>query len=1650
MVRSGQAAVPKGGSAMASKTETLKSEKIQAVADLAIERLKGDKARQAEIFVREFYANVAPQDLVSEEAEDLFGAAIAIWSFGKERAAGSPKVRAYNPTFEDFGWQSPHTVLEIVNDDMPFLVDSVTAALNKRDLTVHLVIHPILRVSRSAKGAIEGIGGSGDGPISESYMHLQISEQTDSGSLLEIEATILGVLADVRAAVEDWRKMRQTMLDVIGGVESGPKPKHGGAMDQADVDECTAFLRWIEDNHFTFLGYRRYDYVGTGAKQVMEVVDGSGLGVLRDPAVSVFGGLRELGTLPKVVRDFLLEPTLLNIMKATKTATVHRPVPLDAISVKRFDDKGKVIGEDRFIGLFTSVAYNQSPKEIPLLRRRVAKVVDLAGFHPHSHDGKALVNILETYPRDELFQASEQELLNIAIGVLHLQERQKTALFVRRDAFERFVSALIYVPRDHYNTQLRKIFQGILEQAFNGAVTNFTTQMSDSVHARLHLIIQTTRGEVPDVDLEDLEERLIEAGRSWGDKLHEALIEAKGEAAGNEIYRRYGAAFPTSYRETYSNAHGVVFDIDRMEELAPDKKLAMNLYRPIGAEDDVLNLKLFHRGNPVPLSDVMPMLENMGVKVLSEVPFEIASKELGGVVWMHDFEMRLKDDSDCELSDIKAPFQEAFAAVWGRHMEDDGFNGLVLAAGLTWRQVKVLRAYAKYLRQAGFTFSQPYIEETLLANAPIAGLLIALFTARFDPEASFKDAKQRAEKCTALVAEIEAKLENVANLDQDRIIHRFLNLVQSTLRTNHFQPAADGTPRTYISFKLDSRSIDDLPLPRPLVEIWVCSPRVEAVHLRGGKVARGGIRWSDRREDFRTEILGLMKAQQVKNAVIVPVGSKGGFVVKRPPVGGSREEMQAEAIECYKTLMRGMLDITDNIRGTELIAPDNVIRYDADDPYLVVAADKGTATFSDIANGVSQEYGFWLDDAFASGGSAGYDHKKMGITARGAWESVKRHFREIGHDTQSEDFTVVGVGDMSGDVFGNGMLLSRHIRLVAAFNHLHIFIDPDPDAAASFAERERMFALPRSSWADYDKSKISKGGGVFDRSAKSIKLTPEIKALLKIDADAVTPNELLRKILVAEADLLWFGGIGTYVKASKESNAEAGDRANDAIRIDASQIGAKVVGEGANLGFTQQGRIEFALTGGRINTDAIDNSAGVDCSDHEVNIKVLLGAVLQAGDMTLKQRDKLLEAMTDSVAELVLADNYDQTQALTLAETQGGRLLDQQSRLMRDLERGHLKLNREIEFLPNEEAIAERAAAGLGLTRPELAVLLAYAKMELYDLLLESDLPDDPKLGADLALYFPPRLRDSHADAIAGHRLRREIIATVATNSMINRVGATFVNTMRERTGASAPEIARAYTVVRDTFELPALWEAVEALDNKVPAAFQTEMLIEMQSLVEREVVWFLRNGKHPLDIAATTAEFQPGVAALKDCLGKVLGEYDRALVAERTERYTSQGVPKALAAQVASFEMLAAACDIVRLAAASGREIEPVARVYFGVGERFALDWLREKAGEMGATSYWQKLAIGALIDDFFNHQNALAQDVIQANGTGSKKGAAVARTDKQAEAADAAITAWIGTRSDVVERTERLLGDIRANESVDLAMLAVANGQMRALLAR
>ncbi|OAN49260.1 NAD-glutamate dehydrogenase [Paramagnetospirillum marisnigri] len=1576
------------------------------------------KGMGAERLIRATIGGIPAGDLARADPEMVFGAALGLFTFIRERQPGRPAVRVFDPDLDRHGWVSGHTVVEIVNDDMPFLVDSVAMELSRRGIAIHLLIHPVISVRRGASGRLEEILDNGAG-ARESVMHIAIDRQLpDTHDTLAEH--LRAVLAEVRLAVEDWKPILARMETAVAEFTGG---KDG--LEPEEKQETLDFLSWLSDNHFTFLGYRWFE-LGRNGSVTAEAA--SGLGVLRQPQAHVFDDAVTLADMPADLRAFLMRHDPVLVTKSARHSTVHRPVRMDIIGLKRFGPKGGVVGLHAFLGLFTSSAYTDRPAQIPLLRRKIRRVEERAGFLPHGHAAKALANILETYPRDELFQISESALHDTAVGILHLQERQHVAVFTRKDEFERFVSCLVFVPRDRYDTPLRLAITKLLEESFAGHLDAFYTQVADQPLARLHFIIRTTPGAVPHVDAVALEARITEAARTWAEHLRGQLILAHGEAAGLGLARRWVQAFPASYRERHS-VLAAVADVDRIEEVERHGGIGLNLYRPVTAAAHQGRLKLYRAGTPVALSSVLPMFEAMGLMVIAEVPHEIQPEgQTGASVWIHDFEVESADGAALDVAERRDAFQDALAAVWRGDAESDGFNRLVLGAGLDWRDVMVLRAYAKYLRQTGATHSQAYMEQALCGNPAMTRALVELFHARFDPTGGSGDAG-------AAEARLLAGLEAVVSADDDRILRRFLNLIRSTLRTNFFQTLPGGGPKPYFSFKLDSRAVDDLPAPRPMVEVFVYSPRVEAIHLRGGKVARGGIRWSDRREDFRTEILGLMKAQMVKNAVIVPVGAKGGFVVKKPPASGGRDALLAEGIECYKTLMRGLLDITDNLGPEGVVPPPDTLRLDGDDPYLVVAADKGTATFSDIANSISLERGFWLGDAFASGGSQGYDHKKMGITARGAWVAVERHFREMGIDTRTQDFTAIAVGDMSGDVFGNGMLRSKHTLLVAAFNHAHIFLDPDPDPMASLAERQRLFDAVKA-WPDYDVSRISAGGGIYPRSAKTIPLSPQVKARFGIDADTLPPNELIRLLLKAPVDLLFLGGIGTYVKASGETNAEVGDRANDSLRIDGRDIRAKVVGEGANLGFTQLGRIEYAQagaggTGGRINTDAIDNSAGVDCSDHEVNIKILVNDLVAAGDLTPKQRDKLLVEMTDEVGALVLRDNYLQTQALSMMEVLGADLLDAEARFMRLLEKAG-RLDRAIEFLPGDEVLTERAARKQGFARPELAVLLAYGKIWLYEHILHSDLPDDPFMATDLAKYFPTALQERFGAEISRHRLRREIAATVATNSIVNRVGGAFVAELMETTGHPPAQVARAYIVARDAFRLREVWKEIEGLDGTVPAAAQTAMLIEANRLVERATLWVLRSMPSPFALGDGIGELSPGVLALEEAVPHVLPPDAAAAVAARINQFVEQGVPESLARRVGNLIVLASAADILRIATRRGISISVAGRLYFAVGARFSLGWLRASAEKLSGRGHWLKLASAAAIEDLYGHQRDITDRV--------------AASQPGLEPAEA-ICAWAEGNRAAVERSEALLAELKAASHIDLPMIMVAGRQLRTL---
>ncbi len=1599
-------------------------EQLDAVRALATERL--GKAELAEFLgaLGQFYANVSPDEFAGVDAGQLYGAALALWKFGARRTPGTPKVRLYNPSISEHGWESPHSVLEIVNDDMPFLVDSVTSLLTERGIGIHSLIHPLMTVTRDAKGQRKALLERGaEGGLRESVMQARVVQIGEASMLASVEANLAQVLADVRAAVTDWREILDKLSEVTGEVRAG-----AAKGDAAAAGEVAEFLEWLRGDHFTFLGYREYR-IGAGRKQGPNVVEGSGLGLMRDPDYTVLrdsdGNFADWS--PEMDAS-LTDRSPLLIIKANRRSTVHRPTHLDLIGVKRFDAKGRVVGEHVFIGLFTSAAYNRSPRSIPLLRQKVERIIARAGFAPASHDGKALNNVLETYPRDELFQSSDDQLYNNAIGVLHLTIRPRTRLFVRPDRFGRFMSCLIYVPRERYNTELRVKMGDILAGTFGGRVAAWTPSFGsfgDEAMARVQFVIAVSRGSVKDYDVAAIEEKIVGAVRSWSDLLREVLTERLGEHEGNRLHAVYGKGFTASYRDVCTPAMAIT-DIEKMEELTESAPLALRFYRRLEDPESSVRFMLYRLGASVPLSDCLPVLEHMGFRILEEHPHSIARGT--DEIWMHDFYILSANGSEILLAELREKLEEAYAAVWAGEADDDRLNRLVLAAGLSVRETSLLRAYSRFLRQARIPYSVDYMEDALVDNPAVARALVELFGALFDPAGDDPAARER--EAASISDRIEAELEAVASLDVDRILRRFRNAIQSTLRTNYYQPGADGRPKAYISCKFDCSKLDELPLPRPWREIFVYSTWVEGVHLRGGPVARGGLRWSDRKEDYRTEVLGLVKAQQVKNAVIVPVGSKGGFLPKQLPAGGTRDEIQAEAIRSYKTFLYGLLDVTDNLDGTTVVPPKSVIRRDKDDPYLVVAADKGTATFSDIANGVAADYGFWLGDAFASGGSNGYDHKGMGITAKGAWEAVKRHFRELGHDTQTEPFTVIGVGDMSGDVFGNGMLLSEQIKLVAAFDHRDIFIDPNPDRAKSFAERKRMFALPRSSWQDYDKKLISKGGGVFPRSAKSIPLTPEIRELAGLKQDRVAPFELMHALLKAPADLLWFGGIGTYIKASHESHADAGDRANDGLRVDGTEVRARVIGEGANLGITQRARIELSDQGVKLNTDAVDNSAGVDCSDHEVNIKIALGAVVGAGDMTEKQRNTLLAKMTDEVSALVLKTNYHQTLAISLVEARSPGMIEEHGRFMRALELGGM-LDRVVELLPTDEDLAERRRAGKGLTRPEISVLVAYAKINIFAELVRSDVPDDPFTERYLLDYMPGPVRAKYADVLKSHRLRREIIATVVANAMVNEAGPSLYNRLREETGAPVPDVVRSYIVAREVFRVAEVASAINALDTKVPAATQTEMHLALTDLVASQALRLLQGGGKSA-IGDAIELYRPGVQQITDIADEMITAFSKKRLAQRTAELVKAKAPKELAARVAGTELLGGAIDVIEVGARLGRPVADVAANYFAAGARFDLDWLRATARRIKPADHWERIALGRLMADVRAQQSAIGAAALAMKGT--KPGSA-------------GVAKWAEANPETARRIDRLIAELKSGGGLSVAKLAVAASQLRAV---
>ena len=1593
--------------------ETLMPVLLEKVYNLIDDKLEPSDQPLVTQLAQHLFSNISHDDLIQRNESDLYGAILSLWHHIKDINPQDISVRVFNPTVSRQGWQSTHTIVELVLPDSPFLVDSIKMALSRLDLASHLMLHGPTQIKREKKGIISAIN-SGEGEL-VSLFHIEVDRLSDKEVMTSLKEELLSILSDTRLVVNDWQKMSDKLAQVVAEVET---MKDKVAIEGDRARETIEFLRWLGNHNFTFMGYKEYDLVNLDDETELRPTPEPGLGLFSNPMRVRSVKLSEFS---ESARLEARKPFYLILTKGNYQSRIHRPAYTDYIGIKKFDENGKVIGEHRFTGLYTSAVYNQSVESIPLIREKVERLLNASAYREGSYSYKALHNILENYPRDELLQAKEDELLEVGMGVVQMQDRDLIRVFVRKDPFGRFFSCMVYVTKDRYNTELRRHTQRILKQSFGCEQdVEFTTYFSESPLARTHYIVRVDNNNIP-VDVKTIEQNLMEASVTWDDRLSQAIVANIGESKGLSLSKAYMRAFPRSYKEDVMPGLAVD-DIVRLEALSDDHKLGMLFYRPqeLGSDSKAVRFKLYHRDEPIHLSDVMPMLENLGLRVIGESPYEVRKTD-GQVYWILDFSMLHKSEKSVDLGEARDRFQQAFAAIWQGDLESDGFNRLVLGASLTGREISILRAYARYMRQVGFPFSQHYIEETLNHYPDLAKALVDLFAARFDPQS--KGSKQE----QLIIKSITEQLDRVESLDDDRIVRRYMEMIVATLRTNYYQLDVQQQPKAWLSLKMRPSDIPEIPQPVPAFEIFVYAADFEGVHLRGGKVARGGLRWSDRQEDFRTEILGLVKAQQVKNTVIVPVGAKGGFVCKRQPGLSNRDEIFAEGQRCYKRFIRALLDVSDNIVDGKLVPPVNVVRHDEDDPYLVVAADKGTATFSDLANSVSDEYNFWLGDAFASGGSNGYDHKAMGITAKGGWESVKRHFREMGIDCQSTDFTAVGIGDMAGDVFGNGMLLSKHIRLQAAFNHMHIFIDPTPNAQKSWKERERLFQLPRSSWEDYDASLISKGGGIFSRKAKSIVLTPEIQKMIGTKKAALAPNELIKMILKMPVDLLWNGGIGTYVKSSKETHTDVGDRANDVLRIDGKDLQAKVVGEGGNLGMTQLSRIEYALHGGRVNTDFVDNVGGVDCSDNEVNIKIFLNGLVANGDMTVKQRNTILNSMEDEVGCIVLEDAYLQSESISVTEQQGIGLVKEQIRFIHTMEKaGHL--DRALEYIPDDETLLEREKQGFGLTRPELSVLVAYGKMVLKEELAHDDIANDEYHHQQLAQYFPTELRRHYLQQMNNHPLKTEIIATALANQMVNEMGCNFVTRLQEETGASVVEVANAYSAAREIYGFAKVFSAIRLLDNKATTSAQYNVIYYVRRTLRRLSRWLLRNnrGNHE-SVKALVERYQPDVLIIADKLDQMLVPNEVKEHDEMAKAWMEQGIDKQTANYVARLSSLQSVLDISTVSREKGKSIEQSAKLYFNLGDRLSLHWFLQQINHQAVDNNWQALARAAFREDLDWQQRQLTGQVLSCH------------QDDSQDVLDA-LQVWTKSNKVALKRWENILNEFKVGSVHEFAKFSVA----------
>lgn len=1623
-----------------------KEELISNIRDSVEARLKSDISPKdiADLkrFIETFYNTVHFSEIDEIEPKRLSFIAQSLWQLGEKRFPGSPKVRVFNPDPKKDGWKSPHTCIQIINDDMPFLVDSITGGIsNTRGLRIHTVNHPLFVVMRDDNGhRTKTIGayfpekGKKEPRGRESIIYLEIDVQGSPEARKELESFIYRILSDVRNSVDDWKKIIKKTDETCENLH-----KAGTGKEKALFLEAEAFVNWLTDDNFTFLGYREYYFEDVGKNQTVRQDRTTGLGILRDPNRHVMRGPRGMTSESAEVQDFLSHPRPLLITKANIRSLVHRPVHMDYVSVKNYNQNGEPIGERQFVGLFTSQSYMRSPREVPILRKKVKNVQKRSPYGANSHAGKSITHILETFPRDELFLTTERKLLEVALGVLHLLERPRPKVFIREDKYGRYISAIVYVPRESYHSGLRKQIENILCEAYNGEVSVYYASLSEDVLARWHLIIRTKPGKVPKVSLRALNAKIEATSKTWAEGLREELVEKFGEGQGLSFFDKYQGIFSERYKESFEPRRAIT-DIVHFEGFDVEREVSFEVFREPQDADYVVRLNIYHPSRLIALSEVLPMLENLGVRVISENSYELLT-EAGARI--HAFYLETPNLGSIKIKKTEELVEPLLEKVWKREIENDYFNALAIHAGLPAQDIVVLRAYAKYLGQLGISYSQALIEQTMFQNPRLPRRLMKLFHVLFEPGKKSKSA--RTEEADKIIRDIKRHLSQIKSLDQDRIFRMFLAAIKATVRTNFykndFQPTAQPrvvgegeNPMPALALKIRTDMIPEAPKPRPFMEIFVSSPRVEGVHLRGGPVARGGIRWSDRREDFRTEVLGLMKAQQVKNAVIVPVGAKGGFFPKNLPVKGTREEIQKEGLASYRIFIRTLLSVTDNLKGTKVIPPSRVFRWDGDDSYFVVAADKGTATFSDQANEIAASTGFWLDDAFASGGSYGYDHKKMGITAKGAWVSVARHFREMGVNIETDTTTVIGIGDMSGDVFGNGMLLSKSMKLVAAFDHRNIFFDPNPDPAASFKERKRLFKKARSSWEDYNPDLISEGGGVFKRSVKSIKLTRALQDFMGLETPSMTPDEVIHNLLKSGADLLWVGGIGTYIKSAREAHIDVGDRANNNIRVNADEIKFQVIGEGGNLGMTQRSRIEFARQGGRLNTDFIDNSAGVDCSDKEVNIKILLASAIENGTLKSEHRNKLLSGMTGEVSDIVLRDNYFQTQAISMAEAEASKKHVQHGALIRRLEK-EKRLERALETLPTEDQLLKLALKGRGITRPDLSVLVSHTKLWLKDMLLKSDILEAPILKAELVRSFPETLHVKFSKELESHQLRREIIATNVSNQVVNRAGLTFITEIEEETGLGVDQIVSAFMVARDVFDLRNCWFGIDALDYKVPADLQIQMQTQIAEFLGIQTAWFLKNLKRPINIENGIRIYQESLGRILKMPDRILGPLEQEAFKGKWQTFVINGVPEDLAKKVAAFIVMPKVLDLVNVALKLKRPTEEVGKAYFEVGRVLGFDWLRQTTQNLGDDDHWEYLAANAIIEDLAEQQRDLTHSIL-----GKEKGLSGLK----------AVESWVKTHPRTRRRTKRLINDIKTSGPITLAKLSFASRHVRSILPR